>query len=39
MEQWTGETATPSPLQPLQQADNYNSTNPYMYYYAWTDQM
>ena len=30
MEQWTGETATQSPLQPLQQADNNNSTTPYL---------
>ena len=31
MEQWTGETATQSPLQPVQQADNDNSTIQYTY--------
>ena len=31
MEQWTGETATQSPLQPVQQVDNDNSTIQYTY--------
>ena len=30
MEQWTGETTSQSPLQPVQLADNDNSTTPYL---------